>query len=436
VKTFVCAFPNDKSTRGRRPCRYCDESHEVAEFAELWNKDGWAIYSCRNPLIDNAEKDGQRGRRIETVAEIVELFVDIDVLRDLDDTPANVFAQLETLSCPASDINNSGGGFHVSWTLDTPIKPGTSDFYRAQQLYRDLAEVLCADPTCSHPAALLRVVGTHNSKRGTPILVERVGGTGDPVSLHDLDEMVMRLRGRARPMFVKRGGDGRDNGHVMPSIDGLKPPVDLDAPISLHGAGGHQGVHEAELTRVASRLRKGMSLDEAVTETLRSVYENTKEDTRTKDWNPVEERIKVEKQGLDHITKRVGEQPYLIDALPEDLREKFKEAHWKGLKPWFKRVGGAWQIEISSEPSATREYRFRLVPYAEMQMDSPMACRGAFTATGNSDHLGQGEMLEELPDARPRPTHRQGVGISRPARQERRRDIFRLRGNLGLWQAR
>jgi hypothetical protein len=99
VKLFVCSFPNDKSAPGRRPFRFFDEPHEVAAFAKQWDRTGWATYQCYNPLIDLAMAEGPAGRSITNVARIEVIWVDLDVLRDLDDTPANVLEQLEELNC-------------------------------------------------------------------------------------------------------------------------------------------------------------------------------------------------------------------------------------------------------------------------------------------------------------------------------------------------
>ena len=54
MKRFIQAYPNDKTTRGRRPYRYYNERGEVEEFIRQWDQPGWAVYECRNPLLDTA----------------------------------------------------------------------------------------------------------------------------------------------------------------------------------------------------------------------------------------------------------------------------------------------------------------------------------------------------------------------------------------------
>jgi hypothetical protein len=352
VKLFVCSFPNDKSAPGRRPFRYFDEPHEIDAFAKQWDRSGWATYRCYNSLMDSAMTEGPAGRSIANVAAIEMIWADLDVLRDLDDTPANVLAQLETLSCKPTSIHNSGGGFHLFWELIEPIRPDTPGFKRARQAYEDLAEVLCAYPTVAHPAALLRCLDTHNSKRaGEPSLVERISGTGDPVSLDHIEEMVLQLRGRARPMFT-RLNEEKTNGRAYDLGEHRdRAPLDIGAALEAmkHEGAGDTAVHLTQLKSTASLLNGGMATEEVVHE----IMDATKRVGKPT-WNYDEEERKVLKLCFDWISKN----PNLAYLLPDDLRADFNtkiaagcariSIRWLPFKKAWQVVGNGAETECPS----------------------------------------------------------------------------------------
>jgi hypothetical protein len=346
MKRFIQAYPNDKTTRGRRPYRYYNERGEVEEFIRQWDQPGWAVYECRNPLLDTAVGYGAAGRRVENVGVIAELYIDIDE-KDLDDTKPNILATVEEVSCPATAVHDSGGGVHLFWRLETPIERDTADFFRAQKIHKDLVEVFCADPCVSHPAALVRALGTHNSKRGEPVLVERVGGSGRSVTLDHLEEMVLQLRGRARPMFVRKESGKANGAQANGSAPGEhKGPIDVDAALGSIAAG--QRVHNNELSATSALLNSGMSVEMAVREVF-AAAERASESW----WDMLDEEDKLFGQCFDWIRKR----PELAYLLPDELQQTFHEAVARGctnIRIAKSRVTGKWEVRATGGAEDTR----------------------------------------------------------------------------------
>ena len=110
--------------------------------------------------------------------------VDIDFKR-LSTPPDEVRTEVRSLPLPF-EIRESGGGLHVLANLKEAYENGTEHYQRAEALRTQLTELLCGDPAPNHSAAILRVVGSHNSKYGEPVEV-RVVAAGEAVDLTDVD---------------------------------------------------------------------------------------------------------------------------------------------------------------------------------------------------------------------------------------------------------
>src|SRR5205814_8741057 len=106
-------------------------------------------------------------------------------------------------------VRRSGGGLHVGFELREPVEADDSGYFRqACGLYKRLVAALSGDPAVAHPAVLLRMEGTHNSKRGAPIRVETLWGTGKPVDLSEVEALIELLP--AEDMFERKAAS---NGH-------------------------------------------------------------------------------------------------------------------------------------------------------------------------------------------------------------------------------
>ena len=88
-------------------------------------------------------------------------------------------------------------------------------FERASQALKQLAVRLSGDPLPTHPASLLRRPGTHNSKRGEPVLVAPLWGNGEACDLTEVEALI-ELLPEAGLFTPKPRGNGHDRAEGEP----------------------------------------------------------------------------------------------------------------------------------------------------------------------------------------------------------------------------
>ena len=138
---YVCALPNKKGTAA--PLEFIsDDPAKIEEWARRHDREGWGVYDCHNPL-----KPGATRRSKETVAEIRDIFVDIDP-KDIVETVAEVDARVDELLLPFSWYNDSGRGRHGGYRLKEPISTDDKEMVaRVDAVRVRLTEILCGDRT-------------------------------------------------------------------------------------------------------------------------------------------------------------------------------------------------------------------------------------------------------------------------------------------------
>ena len=148
---WVCSLPNDKDTAGggARHVRTRDVD-QIINFCKKHDIPGTAVYYCVSSINGTS-------RKLETVAETPILWFDLDY-KDIVETPKQALAKIKSMSMPPTRIHATGNGLHGIYVLKEPwrgdIRPAL----------RRLADVVGGDHAVCHPAALLRMPGTHNSK--------------------------------------------------------------------------------------------------------------------------------------------------------------------------------------------------------------------------------------------------------------------------------
>jgi hypothetical protein len=159
---YFCSLPNVK---GDGPTRhlYLDDDDpnresKLLEFLQRENQPGRAAYYCIGLL-----KHGVRERKADTVAALACVAVDLDFKNIIEDRE-EIIACLKNLVLPPHEIRNSGNGLHAVWWLKEPVVD-EAGMAQAEAAMKRLAKLLAGDPAPTHRAALLRVPGTHNSKK-------------------------------------------------------------------------------------------------------------------------------------------------------------------------------------------------------------------------------------------------------------------------------
>jgi RecA-family ATPase len=312
MPTYICSLPNTKHA-GRIPYLISDDPVAIEAFARKWDVPGRGVFECVSPLIEGATT-----RSLETVKELVRVHIDTDPERMLATPKDAVLRTLQQLPlCP--EIRDSGGGYHVVWHLKEPVPRDTAEFNRLNEIRARLRAVLCADPMPDHAAALLRKVGTHNSKYGEPRLV-RVVQEATPVTALELEELVDTLGDT--PLFALK--PLRTNGHAYAEDAPQEHnPVNVEQRLDdmTYKGAGDSSIHFTQLQVTASLLRSGQCVESVVDEMLKRTQDAVTGDRQTADWNWAEERHAIEEMCFSFISKN----PELAGLLPNKLHEAWQE---------------------------------------------------------------------------------------------------------------
>jgi AAA domain len=302
---FITCLPNDKNSAGESPPSIVtDDAARIEAFRARYDRPGYGVFYCINPI-----KRGATRRSRETIECIARLHLDID-FKDVVETPAEIDRKIDNLPLQPTDIFDSGGGRHLRYELKEPVflDEDPELFDKVCGLIKSLTAALSADPAPAFPHALLRLPGSHNTKRGEPVLVKRTGGTGNPTDISLVDLL------SAQPFLTPKP---KTNGNA----EDRTVPLDVGRLLEHMEHRGTSGIHMGQVRSTASMLRGGMSVDEAVRQVLEATE---RKGDPSWDWE-LEERT-IRKQCYDFICKN----PELAHALPDELREAFHAAVAKG----------------------------------------------------------------------------------------------------------
>jgi hypothetical protein len=254
---FVCSLDNERN--GSPPeSRLTRDEPSIKNFVETKDRPGRGLFYCVGTLAE-----GSKSRSKETVAETVGLHVDVD-LKDVDDTKGDVERKLKTLAHPPSIIVSSGHGFHCYWLFKEAINSqGERD--RIEAALKQLADLVAGDMQVAHIVALMRLPGTHNTKRGEWLSVEIIEQNDRRYELDNLEEWLSETS----PVILRK-----DRPAQFPETDpwsavnslGFKPPIDVEKRLKAmsYMGGGDAAIHTTQLSVSASMLIAGNTIDHVV----------------------------------------------------------------------------------------------------------------------------------------------------------------------------
>jgi hypothetical protein len=343
MKYFICSMANT----GRKNIvpLLTDSVGQLEKFAEDHDQPGRAVYTCINPLRDDAT-----AREKAQVAVIVTLHVDVDFKRLLT-PPDEVREKVLALPLPF-EVRETGGGLQVLANLKEAYENGTEHYQRAEDLRSQLTRLLCGDPAPNHSAALMRCVGTHNSKyKGEPFEV-RVIRAGEPIDLTDV-EALLDLYGEPLFEVIEEPADN------IVDLDTPYRPIDHDAVLANMPASG-EGVNAVawRLLR-ALVVRDGLTPDEAVERVVDAVMEmvarHNPATSEGHSWTR-EDEVRATIPRMTWVLNRLQAEHWkAVDAghmnadvppgwLWGDELGKWSEACAEGLRPQIFRNGSGWYV--------------------------------------------------------------------------------------------
>lgn len=252
---YVCSLANDDAPASEPSERHVAtrEMSDILRFIAKWDRKHRGLFFCVSTI-----NNGKRNK--ENVAESIGLHVDID-LKDIDATRSDVERILGHLEFPPSLVVFSGNGIHAYWLF---TEPATGGGERLEEALRLLSDLLGGDTKPAHPAALMRLPGTHNTKRDQWTLVEVVTAGERRYELDDLEEWLARTS----PKILRNERPQPPTNPFLQAAEqlGFKPSVDVEQRLSqmIYMGGGKASIHDTQLSCSSSMLNQGHSVEEVV----------------------------------------------------------------------------------------------------------------------------------------------------------------------------
>ena len=182
-------------------------------------------------------KPGAVWRDKKNISEIVCLHADLD-FKGIVETRDEIERVLKRLPLRPQLVNFSGNGLHCYWVFDEALLASNENIERVERSLKRLADVLAADLAVCQCAALMRVPGSHNTKRDQWTEVVNVTKRKGSYSLEELEEWLASESPRLRRVAAK------DNPFIAYGAQHIvRAPVDVERRL------GEMHVPAAERTR-------------------------------------------------------------------------------------------------------------------------------------------------------------------------------------------
>jgi hypothetical protein len=343
AKRFIQTIPNPGSNGPRVGIFYPDtelgrDHPDAVAFASKWDVPGQSVYDAVNLFRDDAVE-----RRIETASEYERISSDID-LKDIEEPAEKVVEVLLALFYPPSEIRHSGHGIHADWDFKERLSAAT-DAAAVKAVRERLYKLLCADPAINHDAALLRRLGTTNSKDpANPVICRTVAATGHTYDLHDISDLIDEYNGR--PLFTRkekptRNGNGGDAAWE-PEDD--RGPVDVDAELAAMSWQGRNGpdINSTYKRTSCRHLRDGFTPDEFEEKWIAAAMAcSEREDLN---WSRDEEMKDIHRRLASTMAEMAKRSPNELPWLTPDQSEAWFRAIAAGRQPRMCRNGAGWHV--------------------------------------------------------------------------------------------
>lgn len=276
---------------------------QIDGFIAKWDRPGRGLFFSVATINDNK-------RRKEHAAEGIGPSIDID-FKDVDDTAIAIDRKLLAARLPPSIVNDSGNGRHAYWLLKEAADlsdPDTMERYEA--VTKLLCDIFGGDQVVTQCVALMRLPGTHNTKRDAWREVSTVHDSGVRYELDDLEEWVAEqsilILRKVRPDIVTA-----DTNPFLAyaKAAGFKPSIDVEKRLAgmSYMAGGDAAIHGTQLAVSASLLKAGMITGDVV----QLILDATRGAATGygERWNWKREERAIEKMCSDWLKKHPVEQP-------------------------------------------------------------------------------------------------------------------------------
>ena len=238
------------------------ETDRIESFLQRHDRAGAGLYFCVSTL-----RDGANGRSKNNVGWVAGLHADVDY-KDHELAPEEIQRRLDQTLLPASLVIATGGGLHCYWLFREAEAATPEAVARIETALRRLADHIGGDPQCAECARLMRVPGTVNYKRETPVAVRVLEDR--PAARYELAELEEWLT-EARPLLTRRPKQGNGAGEPFAAYAGNgAAPIDVEARLAAmrHQGVGDASIHKTQVQVTAALLERGEAIDDVVAKVL------------------------------------------------------------------------------------------------------------------------------------------------------------------------
>jgi phage/plasmid-associated DNA primase len=329
---FLCSLVNDKagSDAGVRSIHSRDHQ-AIFTFVNRWNRPGRGLYYCMSTIGEG--KPRNKDNCLETPAFVI----DVD-FKDIDCSPAAAENLIKTLRLPPTGVIRTGHGLHVVWMLKEAL--ATHEFLSSiETVLRQLCDVIGGDLAVAHPAALLRLPGSHNSKNGEWTEVEVVSWADRFYELDDIEEwlseqsiVIKRKTANENTIAAQRSEDVPGTNPYLEFANqiGWKPPIDVAQRLEQmrYMGPGDTGIFRTQ-TQVCGRMVHDGVAENDIFQAI-MVYTHRAAGGHGANWNWAKEEKRVRKliawtQEKHGVIQQDEEVPGIIEAPLIDISPETSE---------------------------------------------------------------------------------------------------------------
>jgi AAA domain len=286
---------------------------QAESFVRREDAKGYSIYSCIGRLHS-------RPRNRDNVAELSCLILDLD-LRNMMEGREQVLDCLHQLIIPPDQIDDSGGGLHPVWHFKEPLTD-EAGMVQAEAVMHRLVRLLAGDPNPTHRAALLRHVGSHNSRYGDWHECRVIESTGKRCDISEFEDM-FDLYGEQPLLHVKPKANGNGQGNFT---DWAATPGEQvhSTDIEAMRYQGKPSMNEVFHAHMGSSLSKGDTVAATIERIVEAAERNCRDDPNRPRWR-------------NNLAERAGwwlekHPEWLCTALNRKLYDKWNETKAEGTR--------------------------------------------------------------------------------------------------------
>jgi hypothetical protein len=262
------------------------DTKKILRFLKRYDAPGRAIYVCVATL-----KPNHLVRNKQNVFELPAIHAEVD-LKDYPDLRSDeVLARLRGREYPPTIIVASGHGYHCYWRLQAPLTLTSETIERAETAMRLACRHMGGDPQVAECSRLMRLPGSHNSKRGDWLPVLMLQSSATAYALNELvghwtatePVPVAARQTNAVPVAGAQGGNSYlDYAHRHPA---MKPAIDVDqalANMTYHDA--ERGIHITQLRVVGALINQRVPVAEILDRVLAATRRAAGAEGESWDW--------------------------------------------------------------------------------------------------------------------------------------------------------